>query len=553
MKKRKLFLAMLLICAVALSACGKKKAEPVEDAPVEEEAAAEETAAEEEAPAEEVAEEAEAEEAPEEEFDPNPANEIFSITIPDEFVGKVEYEITEDSISVYDKESKEAGFGGHAFTIRACDDMSEYGFIDKKIGELTTGEGDVYDMVLAYPTDVQYDPMTNNGQAPETFAKLYDGAAEIAKGLVSVDGGSYADGAGTKGEDLYQAEVAKVAQAIEEHWDAVRLEEEGLSSMYYAMYAMGEDDVASKIGYAYADVNADGIDELLIGEIGSGAWQDVVYDIFTIADKEPVHVTSGWSRNRYYVAKGGMLVNEYSGGAAMSGMTMYSLEHNSATLAPQIALKVDEYENEEQPWFVSYGVDFDEDKWEPLTEDEYKEYRERFTDLVYLDYKPFTGVEAAAPEEAEEEAEAIGMPNPWKDVTIEEAQKAVTPLFSIPEGAENVAVTMMEDPEAESPLVQVNFTLDGMDFIARAQNNTEEKYIDGIGMYYDWTVQEEKELKDWAKDTLTAKFSRYLSENENVDLCTWYDEAAGCGYSLSVASDDLEGFDIMAVVEAMKP
>ena len=111
----------------------------------------------------------------------------------------------------------------------------------------------------------------------------------------------------------------------------------------------------------------------------------------------------------------------------------------------------------------------------------------------------------------------------------------------------------MEDPEAESPLVQVNFTLDGMDFIARAQNNTEEKYIDGIGMYYDWTVQEEKELKDWAKDTLTAKFSRYLSENENVDLCTWYDEAAGCGYSLSVASDDLEGFDIMAVVEAMKP
>ena len=160
--------------------------------------------------------EPEAEPAPaeEEEFDPNPANELFSITIPDEFAGKVEYEITEDSISVYDKESKEAGFGGHAFTIRACDDMSEYGFIDKKIGELTTGEGDVYDMVLAYPTDVQYDPMTNNGQAPETFAKLYDGAAEIAKGLVSVDGGSYADGAGTKGEDLYQAEVAKCPNLI---------------------------------------------------------------------------------------------------------------------------------------------------------------------------------------------------------------------------------------------------------------------------------------------------------------------------------------------------
>ena len=39
----------------------------------------------------------------------------------------VEYEIADDSISVYDKESKDGGFGGHTFTIRACDDMSQYG------------------------------------------------------------------------------------------------------------------------------------------------------------------------------------------------------------------------------------------------------------------------------------------------------------------------------------------------------------------------------------------------------------------------------------------
>ena len=552
MKKRKWILAMLLICAVALSACGKKKAEPAEDAPVEE-AAVEEEAAEEEAAAEEAA----AEEAPaEEEFDPNPANKIFSITIPDEFAGKVEYEIADDSISVYDKESKDGGFGGHTFTIRACDDMSQYGFIDKKIGELTAGDGTVYDMVLAYPTDVQYDIEGNNGQAPETFAKLYDSAAEIAKGIESVDGGSYADGAGMKGEDLYQDVVAKVALAIDEHWDAVRLEEEELSPMYYAMYAMGDDDVASKIGYAYKDVNADGIDELLIGEIGSGAWQGVVYDIFTIVDKEPAHVVSGWSRCRYYAVENGMLCNEYSGGAALSGLTMYSLEHNATELYPQIALKLDGYEDEEQPWFVAYGSDFDEEKWEQLTEEEYKEYKERFTDLVYLDFVPFSTVEAAAPEEAEEEEEeagAIGMPNPWKEVTLEEAQEAVSPLFAIPEGAENVEITMMEDPEAKSPLVQANFTLDGREFIARAQNNTEEKYIDGIGLYYDWTVQEERELKDWAEDTIPVKFSRYLGEDETVDLCTWYDEAAGCGYSLTVTDKDLDGFDLQAIVEAMKP
>ena len=96
-------------------------------------------------------------------------------------------------------------------------------------------------------------------------------------------------------------------------------------------------------------------------------------------------------------------------------------------------------------------------------------------------------------------------------------------VLTIPEGAENVAVTMMEDPEAESPLVQVNFTLDGMDFIARAQNNTEEKYIDGIGMYYDWTVQEEKELKPIRNSKIYAFFPTAKEAHQNFYIHAPFD------------------------------
>ena len=548
MKNRKVMIALLLASSMAMAACGKKEAaQEAPEQPAVEEAAETEAAAEaEEAPA--VEEEVQPEEPA---FDPAPANKLFQINLPEDLAGKVDVEVSDDGISVYDKESKDAGFGGFAFAIQAFASPADYGYMnEKKIGELTAADGSVYDMAIVHPTDVQYDVVTYNGEAPENFASLYDSAEAIAETIQGMDGAVYAAGAGMKGEDLYGEILAKHIQAVEEEWDANKLEEEKMSPTYYAMGIMGDTDAMETIGYTYQDINSDGIDELLIGEIAEGAWQGVVYDIYTMVDREPAHVVSGWPRNRYYVLDGGLISNEFSGSAFESGVRIYALEHNSAELVHQLSFETNTMENEEQPWFVAYGPAAENEEWENVTEEEYNEIKSRFENLVRINYQPLS---SAAGQAQEESSEMVGMANPWREVTQEEAQEACSQLFVIPEGAENVVFTMMEDAEAEGPLVQANFTLDGLDFVARAQNASEEHYIDGIGMYYDWTATEDEVLKGWGSGDLAAKSYTYVGDSENVDLYTWFDEKEGCGYSLSVVAENLDGFDLKAIVEQMKP
>ena len=49
-------------------------------------------------------------------------------------------------------------------------------------------------------------------------------------------------------------------------------------------------------------------------------------------------------------------------------------------------------------------------------------------------------------------------------------------------------------------------------------------------------------------------FSRFVGENEyDAELCTWFDAETGISYAVGVQSEDLEGFDLQAIVEAMAP
>ena len=318
------------------------------------------------------------------------SNDLFSITMPEETVGTYETDISESRITVYDKASKDAGFGGYAFDVAAYKNPDEYaGGMDKKIGEFTSADGTLYDIVVQYPSDVQYDYVTYADKMPESYERLYRGAEDILKTLTGTDGsGSFIWGAGTKGEELYGDVLAKYVQALKEKWDAQRLEKEDMSSMYYSIATEGG-DVFDRVGYAYYDANYDGIEELFIGEIAEGDWKGTVYDIYTMVDREPAHVVSGWNRSRWYALSGGTIVNEYSEGAALSGLDIYDIEPNTANLLGQLKFKTDGYENEEQPWFISYD---DGETWEPMTEEEYEERISNFSDYMRFDFAPFADV-----------------------------------------------------------------------------------------------------------------------------------------------------------------
>ena len=312
-------------------------------------------------------------------------NKLFSITIPKDLRGTYVVKKCKDKISIYHKESKKAGFGGFAFAIKAYENPSDHAVLpgSRKIGELTDKKGTLYDMVLKHPTDVQHD-YTKNPQAPESFMKLYNLGKNVE--IQGVKDASYFKNQGMKGQDLYKDILAKHITAINKKWNSEKLEKENMSYMYNVLRQDKNENILDKIGYIYYDVNSDGIEELFIGEIAQGDWKGVIYDIYTMVNRKPVHVVSGGERDRYYVCDEVFLCNEYSSGAQESGVSVYSLEENSTVLFPQVKFKYDAYENPDKPWFISYS----DEKWENVSEYRYNERISTFSTYLRFDYIPLS-------------------------------------------------------------------------------------------------------------------------------------------------------------------
>lgn len=307
------------------------------------------------------------------------SNGLFTITMPKEVEGTYLAYATDNRISVYEKSANEAGFGGFTFSVEAYKEPSEYaGGMDTKVGEMTTADGTVYDVTRSYPSDVQWD-YTKGDEMPAEYEALYDGAEDIIKTL-GCDGGSFTFGAGTKGEDLYSDVIAQLKKAIDEKWDASKLEENNMSPMYYSV---------EKPGFAYKDINHDGIDELLVGEIADGEMKGVVYDIYTMVDRSPAHVLSGSGRDRYYIQDGGFVVNVQSGGAGMTCYNTFDIEPNTTNLLQQVGLKYESNEKGESQWFISYS-DPAEDEWESISEEEYNSNLGRVESIDRIDFTPLS-------------------------------------------------------------------------------------------------------------------------------------------------------------------
>ena len=156
------------------------------------------------------------------------------------------------------------------------------------------------------------------------------------------------------------------------------------------------------------------------------------------------------------------------------------------------------------------------------------------------------GEAAAAPAQ---EGNAVALPNPWRDVTEEEAQALCPGSLTAPDGAENVRWSAMENG-GEPALVQLSFDLNGSSYTAREQV-TGDGSADISGMYYNWTAQTDITLQNWEESAKTGTYFRYIGEDEWADLCSWYDTAKGISYSLSVTAKDLDGFDLQAIAEAL--
>lgn len=313
------------------------------------------------------------------------SNNLFSVTMPSDTKGLYQVIKKDNGIFIYHKESKKDGFGGFAFGIKAYKKPSEHAMMPggRKLGELSDKKSHLYDIVLVQPTDVQYNYIKGESKS---YNKLYNLAQTIDNNISGSHKWKYCNKQGMIGKDLYNDIIQKHITAIKDKWDSTKLEDENMSYMYNVINSSGRNALA-ETGYAYYDVNDDGTEELFIGEITDGNWKGIVYDIYTMVNRQPAHVVSGGSRNRYFVCNDTFICNDYSGGAAESGTNIYILVENSTELFPQLGVKYDAYENKEKPWFISY--DLMHDKWENVSEKRYKERIAVFEKYKKFEYTPF--------------------------------------------------------------------------------------------------------------------------------------------------------------------
>lgn len=117
-------------------------------------------------------------------------------------------------------------------------------------------------------------------------------------------------------EENYNAikTVAETGQFVEE--------KQGISenASYFGNEAL------SKIGYAFEDVNNDGVEELLIGmEEEFSTSKNTLYEVYTIKNSKPHLVLEGRSRNSYSLLENGNFYNRGSNGAIYSIFGEYKL------------------------------------------------------------------------------------------------------------------------------------------------------------------------------------------------------------------------------------
>ncbi len=130
-------------------------------------------------------------------------------------------------------------------------------------------------------------------------------------------------------------------------------------------------------GFYLVDLDGDGIEELLLGENGSGEWAGTIYEIYTIQDEKLVKLCEGGERDRYYLANDNVILNEGSSGAGSSYFGYSTVKNGKLILGMGIAHE--SYSYMKEPYIAE--VDENNIIKRYITDEEYDEAVNRYTAL----------------------------------------------------------------------------------------------------------------------------------------------------------------------------
>ena len=314
---------------------------------------------------------------------------FYSVRVPEDIASKCIIIAEENRLSFYEPVSRESFGGGFVGGIRLYKSAQEYVILPdfERIGEIRLEDGTLWNVIMRYPTDVQFD--LESEESTENYRRISEALkTEIPAGITASEGTFIPqDEADTT--SIYDGILKQLADEIKAKKTQEELLEDGFSYLYAYLYD-GEEDPLEEIGYAYMDLDHDGYQELLIGMIGN----PMVYDVFGQMDGETRQIVSSGERDRWYVTGRDQiphcLSNEASGGAALSETTYYILSGENMFL--QTRFIYDGNTDPENPYFVSYFEGEDAER-EPLPEEEWLSRKSNFDEAMTLEYQPLSTIE----------------------------------------------------------------------------------------------------------------------------------------------------------------
>lgn len=161
----------------------------------------------------------------------------------------------------------------------------------------------------------------------------------------------------------------KYVRAQVENWTVEEYMENDIS------HGLKDLDITCDYGYTLTDLNYDGIQELLITD------GELIYDIYILKeDGSAAQRASGWERNRLYLCKGNLILNERSGGAAYTEYLYFQFDGMDAV--PVRAVVYDGLA-EKGPWFTGISLE----SVEPATSSDAQAIFDAYV-REYLDFTP---------------------------------------------------------------------------------------------------------------------------------------------------------------------
>ena len=168
---------------------------------------------------------------------------------------------------------------------------------------------------------------------------------------------------------VYAQQIERYYTAISQQWDETACFDHELSPLVTSYY---DGKPLDNVGFTFMDLDGDGIWELIIGAIRNAEQDPLVFEIWALKNDEPVMLVQSGSHNRYYLQyaeEDNLWSVAYEAENGAANHAVYYLQLFAGEFSVTQGIIFDAAADEENPWFMTYDLDWDVSNDTPIDED----------------------------------------------------------------------------------------------------------------------------------------------------------------------------------------